>query len=70
MTGVGIRLIGGPADGRDFIIPGDPMNPPQTYEIMHASLGQGARRLTYSREANLEDDGPLWFYRYTSGRAA
>lgn len=67
---VGVRLVEGPAHGLELVIPGDLMNPPQTYEILHSSLAHGTRRLAYVREINLDDSGPLWFYRYTGESVA
>lgn len=74
---VGIRLVGGPADGKDVVIPGDPMNPPPVWEVFAAASGSiwatakqgqqsgaGMRKLIYRREVNPDDDGPLWLYRY------
>jgi hypothetical protein len=61
---VEVRLVEGPADGTDLVISGDPMNPPETYQIMHASNGHGVRKLVYRREVNPGNEGPLWFYRY------
>lgn len=70
MSAVGIRLVGGPADGMEIVIPGDPWDPPRTYEIMHALPRDGLRRLTYGRELNPGDDGPLWHYRHLDEPAA
>lgn len=69
MSAVGIRLVGGPADGHELTIPGDPWDPPQTYEVLHFSLQEGKRRLVYGRELNRGNDGPLWFYCYLEGSA-
>lgn len=71
---VGIQLVGGPADGREVVIDGDPMNPPPTTEVLVPETPSwrenGARRVPeirkalYQREANPSDDGPLCLYRY------
>lgn len=74
---VEIQLVGGPADGKLVVIPGDPMDPPLTWEVYGApsgrtwatakqgqATGAGMSRLIYRREVNPEDDGPLWLYRY------
>lgn len=65
MRSVGVRFVGGPADSMEFIIPGDPMDPPVKYDLLHASLAGGSCRVTYWREVNPEDEGPLWLYRCT-----
>lgn len=72
---VEIELFGGPAHGTRVVIEGDPMNPPITYELLQAPTWRELenadpetpvepRRLTYWREANRLDAGPLWVYRY------
>jgi hypothetical protein len=78
---VGIQLVGGPADGYEVVIPGDPMDPPACWEVFAASgniwatAGQGqppsagVRELIYRREVNRSDDGPLWLYRYAEPTA-
>ncbi|KUN37691.1 hypothetical protein AQJ30_15515 [Streptomyces longwoodensis] len=60
MSGVGVQFVGGPADGRLLAIPGDPWNPPHTYELRNPD----GDRLMYVRALNPGDDGPLWHYRY------
>lgn len=67
---VEVQLVGGPADGVDVVLPGDPMDPPSHVELKHLAMGSSVRTLTYSREVNPGDEGPLWLYRYTEGRAA
>lgn len=57
-------------DGREAVISGDLMDPPAEYEVMQCSLRGGARRLTYARQLNLGDEGPLWLYRYARECAA
>lgn len=66
MRSVGIRFVGGPADGKEFIIPGDPMDPPETCQVFHPGPS-GILPITYRREVNPEDEGPLWLYRHTEG---
>ena len=72
---VEIELFGGPAHGMRVVIEGDPMNPPHTYELLHPPTWRELedadpetpvepRRLTYRREVNPGDAGPLWVYRY------
>ncbi|MGQ5576751.1 hypothetical protein [Streptomyces sp. ECR3.8] len=71
---VGIQFVGGPADGKQLVIDGDPMNPPLTTEVLEPppfnwrELDAGRmpeiRKALYRREANASDDGPLWLYRY------
>ncbi|MDQ0962012.1 hypothetical protein QFZ66_005890 [Streptomyces sp. B4I13] len=61
MSGVGIQLVEGPADGNLLVIPGDPWDPPHVYDQMVNASGH---RLVYRREVNPADDGPLWLYRY------
>lgn len=66
MRSVGIRFVGGPADGKEFVIPGDPMDPPETCDVFQPSP-VGVVRIEYRREVNPEDEGPLWLYRHTEG---
>lgn len=71
---VDIQLVGGPADGREVVISGDPMNPPPTTEVLVSEavnwrqLDSGQvpeiRKALYRRRVNAADDGPLWLYRY------
>jgi hypothetical protein len=71
---VGIQFVGGPADGKQLVIDGDPMNPPPTTEVLvpealnwrELDSGQPPeiRKALYRREVNAADDGPLWLYRY------
>lgn len=65
MLGVGIQLVGGPADGRLVYIPEDPMNPPAVYELLTVNGG----KLVYERHVNPGEDGPLWLYQYTGRKA-
>lgn len=67
--GVGIQLVGGPADDRLICIPEDPMNPPEVYKLM-AMNGSSTVWLIYRREANKSDEGPLWLYRFAGRRPA
>lgn len=77
---VSILLVGGPADGKEFVIGGDPMNPPPTTELLapevlnwrefDAGHIPEIRKLLYRREANRADSGPLWLYRYDEGASA
>ncbi|MFE0472584.1 hypothetical protein ACFW2V_13315 [Streptomyces sp. NPDC058947] len=60
MMGVGIKFIGGPADGRLTFIPEDPMDPPLLHELLMVS----GRKAMYERQVNPGDQGPLWLYRY------
>lgn len=67
--GVGVQLVGGPADDCLIFIPEDPMNPPEIYRLTAFSGGRVVR-LIYEREVNRSDDGPLWLYRFTGKEAA
>ncbi|MFE2424665.1 hypothetical protein [Streptomyces hokutonensis] len=60
MNAVGIQFVGGPADGQLLTIPGDPFNPPHTYELRNIH----GHRLIHRRHVNPGDDGPLWHYHY------
>jgi hypothetical protein len=55
----------GPAHGMRVAIPGDPLDPPATYEMQQASTRQGAepRRLVY-RKGFTTLDKATWVYRY------
>lgn len=74
MNSVGIQFVGGPADGKQLVIEGDPVNPPLTTEVLEPpsfnwrelEAGQvlEIRKALYRREVNLSDDGPLWPYHY------
>lgn len=72
---VEIELFGGPAHGMRLAIEGDPMNPPNTYELLQPLTWRELedadpeapvepRRLTYRREVNHLDTGPGWVYSY------
>ncbi|MFF4791807.1 hypothetical protein ACFY2M_19060 [Streptomyces sp. NPDC001276] len=72
---VEIELFGGPAHGYRVVIEGDPMNPPNIYELLQPPTWRALedvdpdapvepRRLTYRREVNSLDEGPGWVYRY------
>lgn len=58
--GVGIQLVGGPADGRLTYIPEDPVDPPRVYELLMLS----GRKAVYERQLNPGDEGLLWTYCY------
>lgn len=71
MSGVDVLFAGGPADGKLFTVPGNLLEgPPETYELMNASLQHGTCKLTYRREVNPADEGPAWQYRYVGERPA
>lgn len=81
---VEIELVGGPADGRTTVIPGDPTDPPPVHEVFHAvasgmvwaiarqgqTAGPGMRKLIYRRDLHSGDDSPLWRYRYDASATA
>ncbi|QDN57371.1 hypothetical protein [Streptomyces sp. S1D4-20] len=77
---VEIELVGGPADGKQLVINGDPMDPPLTTELLapedfnwrefEAGRAPETRKLLYRREANAADNGPLWLYRYDQQASA
>lgn len=72
---VEIELFGGPAHGMRVVIEGDPMNPPDTCELLQVPAWRELedadpeapaepRRMTYRRQVNTFDEGPAWVYRY------
>jgi hypothetical protein len=65
MNTVEIELFGGPAHGMHVVIPGDPMDPPATYEMQQAPVRQEEepRRLVYRRDFDTLGK-TLWVYRY------
>lgn len=65
MESVEIELFGGPAHGRHVVIPGDPMDPPATYEMQQAPARHDTepRRLIYRRDFDTLGK-TLWVYRY------
>jgi hypothetical protein len=77
---VGIQFVGGPANGKQLVIEGDPMNPPSTTEVLvpealnRRQLDSGQvpeiRKALYRRAVNAADDGPLWLYRYDQAASA
>ncbi|WP_060905344.1 hypothetical protein [Streptomyces scabiei] len=77
---VEVQFVGGPADGKQIVLDGDPMNPRLTTEVLQPSplnwheLDAGVvppiRKVLYRREASASDDGPLWLYRYDERASA
>lgn len=74
MSSVGIQLVGGPADGRLLVIPGNPANPPRVYDGLIYEMG--TRRLIYRRadgrgvlgRRTPGAEGPPWRYQYDGDR--
>ncbi|QWF85847.1 hypothetical protein HUW46_09327 [Amycolatopsis sp. CA-230715] len=72
-----IELVGGDAHQHRLVINGDPMDPPETFEMCQEPSAREldpktplppGRRLLYRRgENNAQgNNGPLWFYRFES----
>lgn len=62
---VEIELFGGPAHGTHVVIPGDPMNPPNTYELQQAPAHRETEphRLVYRKDFDTLGK-TMWVYRY------
>lgn len=73
MNSVGIQLVGGPADGRLIVIPGDPANPPRVYDGLIYEMGK--RKMIYRRAdgrgilgRRASDAETPWRYQYDGDR--
>lgn len=79
MSHGGVRFVGGPADGREQVLPVGPDGSPPTivsfFGLARPSiLGTRIEPLRveyhYRREVSPDDNGPLWLYRYTEPATA
>lgn len=61
-----VRLIGGPGDGTTVALPTDAAGTPPVEFFAYTANGP----VTYDREVNPDDDGPLWQYRYCAPKEA
>jgi hypothetical protein len=79
VSGIGIELVGGPADGEQLVIPGDPWSPPSEYLVaiapdwraVMAAPGDELVPLrvgVYRRAGVGAAGGPMWSYAWAGER--